>query len=215
MSHSYQGDIPRRGMMLVLASPSGAGKSSISKKLLESEKRLVLSVSATTRERRPGETVGVDYHFSTLEEFNHMIADGAFLEYAKVFGHYYGTPKALVDESLEKGIDVLFDIDWQGTQQIAQQSRGDLVSVFVLPPSTGELEVRLKNRAQDSDEVVAQRMAQASDEMSHWAEYDYVIVNNDLNASVEEVRAILHAERLKRTRQRGLASFVKALRSGQ
>jgi guanylate kinase len=208
-------DIRRRGLMLVLSSPSGAGKTTISRRLLELEPQLALSVSATTRPKRPGETAGIDYHFVDATEFNLMINRGEFLEYAKVFDNYYGTPKAQVSREIARGRDILFDIDWQGTQQLAHNAREDLVSVFVLPPSTRELERRLKSRAQDSAEVVAKRMAKASDEMSHWAEYDYIIVNHDIDSSVESVRAILRAERLRRQRQIGLTDFVKGLREGQ
>lgn len=208
-------EVQRRGLMLVLSSPSGAGKTTISRKLLALEPQLTMSVSATTRPKRPGETAGIDYHFTELTEFNLMVNRGELLEYAKVFGNYYGTPKAPVASALARGRDILFDIDWQGTQQLAQSAREDLVSVFILPPSTRELEQRLKSRAQDSAEVVAQRMAKAADEMSHWAEYDYIIVNHEIDASVAQVRAILVAERLKRQRQVGLHEFVKGLREGQ
>lgn len=207
-------EIRRRGLMLVLSSPSGAGKTTISRRLLTVEPGLVLSISATTRPMRPGETDGADYHFVDRTVFERMIVEGAFLEYAKVFDHRYGTPRAPVEQSLASGRDVLFDIDWQGTQQLAQSAREDLVSVFILPPSVGALEQRLKSRAQDSAEVVARRMAKAADEMSHWAEYDYIIVNDDLEVSIQRVRAILLAERLKRHRQVGLAEFVKGLREG-
>jgi guanylate kinase len=207
-------EIRRRGLMLVLSSPSGAGKTTISRRLLTVEPGLVLSISATTRPMRPGETDGGDYHFVDRAVFDRMIAEGAFVEYAKVFDHQYGTPRAPVEQSLASGRDVLFDIDWQGTQQLAQSARDDLVSVFILPPSIGALEQRLKSRAQDSAEVVARRMAKAADEMSHWAEYDYIIVNDDLEVSIQRVRAILLAERLKRHRQVGLAEFVKGLREG-
>ena len=201
--------------MLVLSSPSGAGKTTISRRLLEGEPGLALSISATTRPMRPGERDGVDYHFVERTDFDLMVNRGEFLEYAKVFDHYYGTPRKPVERSLANGRDVLFDIDWQGTQQLGQSAREDLVSVFILPPSMRALEQRLKTRAQDSAEVVAKRMAKASDEMSHWAEYDYIIVNEDLDASVTRVRAILTSERLKRQRQIGLAEFVKGLREGQ
>jgi guanylate kinase len=206
--------VTRRGLMFVLSSPSGAGKTTIARRLLECDDGIAMSVSVTTRPKRPGEAAGVDYRFVSLEDFNLMVNRGQLLEYAKVFGHYYGTPRALVEEALEAGRDVLFDIDWQGTQQLAQAARDDLVSVFILPPSTAELERRLHNRAQDSDEVVARRMAKAADELSHWAEYDYIVVNADLEESVAEVCAILAAERLKRARQVGLADFVKGLRQG-
>ncbi|MDQ7247244.1 guanylate kinase [Dongia sedimenti] len=208
-------EVKRRGLMLVLSSPSGAGKTTISRKLLGLEPNLTMSVSATTRPKRPGETAGTDYHFVDPTEFGLMINRNEFLEHAKVFDNYYGTPKAPVFEALRGGRDVLFDIDWQGTQQVAQNARDDLVSVFILPPSTRELEQRLKSRAQDSAEVVAGRMAKAADEMSHWAEYDYIVVNHNIEESVTQVRAILTAERLKRQRQVGLPEFVKGLREGQ
>ena len=207
--------IHRRGLMLVLSSPSGAGKTSISRELLHRDRNLVMSVSATTRKKRPSEADGVDYHFVTPTKFNDMIAGQQLLEYAKVFSNYYGTPKEPVDKALAAGQDVLFDIDWQGTQQLAQSARDDLVSVFVLPPSTAELERRLRSRAQDSEKVVAERMSKAADEMSHWREYDYIIVNRDLSESVAQVLAILLAERARRDRQVGLADFVKRLREGQ
>lgn len=208
-------DIRRRGLMLVLSSPSGAGKTTISRQLLELEPQLALSISVTTRAKRPGETAGIDYHFVEATEFNLMINRGEFLEYAKVFDNYYGTPKAQMAQEISLGRDFLFDIDWQGTQQLAHNAREDLVSIFVLPPSTHELARRLHSRAQDSTEVVAKRMAKAADEMSHWAEYDYIIVNHDIESSVESVRAILRAERLRRQRQIGLTHFVKGLREGQ
>jgi guanylate kinase len=207
--------IQRRGLMLVLSSPSGAGKTTISRKLLGLEPNLTMSVSATTRPMRPGEREGIDYHFVEIGAFRSMIERKDFLEHAKVFDNHYGTPKGPVEAALRRGQDVLFDIDWQGTQQVAQAARDDLVSVFILPPSTRELEQRLKSRAQDSAEVVARRMAKAADEMSHWAEYDYIIVNRDIEASVTQVRSILTAERLKRQRQVGLPEFVKGLREGQ
>ena len=207
--------ISRRGLMLVLSSPSGAGKSSISRRLLASEDNLHLSVSATSRKRRPGEVEGVDYQFVNNEDFRLMINNDEFLEYAKVFDHYYGTPRAQVEGNLASGRDVLFDIDWQGTQQLKASAREDLVSVFILPPSVAELERRLMKRGQDTAEVVARRMAEASSEMSHYAEYDYIIINEDLDASVERVASILMAERLKRDRQTGLTGFVKSLREGR
>ena len=207
-------EIQRRGLMLVLSSPSGAGKTTISRRLLDIDPGLVLSISATTRPMRPSEQGGVDYDFVDHATFDRMVAEGAFLEHAKVFDHQYGTPRAAVEKSLAVGRDVLFDIDWQGTQQLAQSARADLVSVFILPPTIAALEQRLKTRAQDSAEVVARRMAKAADEMSHWAEYDYIIVNDDLEVSIQRVRAILLAERLKRHRQVGLAEFVKGLREG-
>ena len=203
----------RRGLMLVLSSPSGAGKTSISRRLLAKENDLELSVSATTRKRRPGEVEGKDYHFVTADDFHLMINNREMLEYAKVFDHYYGTPSAPVMAALGAGRDVLFDIDWQGTQQLADASREDLVSVFILPPSTRDLEKRLLNRAQDNAEVVASRMAKASDEISHYREYDYILINADLEQAVKEVRTILQAERLRRDRQIGLTNFVKGLRA--
>jgi guanylate kinase len=206
--------ITRRGLMLVLSSPSGAGKSTISRRLLESEPNLVMSVSATTRPRRPGEVDGRDYYFVDPTEFNLMVNRGELLEHAKVFGNYYGTPRLPVEEALRAGRDVLFDIDWQGTQQIEGVAGQDLVSVFILPPSTRELERRLRARAQDSDEVVATRMAKAADEISHYPEYQYIILNDDLDHSTIAVRAILAAERLRRERLVGLTDFVKGLRDG-
>lgn len=213
--YSFKNFPERRGMMLILSSPSGAGKSSISRALLDQEKNLIMSVSMTTRPKRPGEQDGVDYHFVNHEKFSSMIAEEGFLEYAKVFDYYYGTPKTPVDKALTQGQDVLFDIDWQGTQQIAGHQHGDLVTIFILPPSTAELERRLKTRAQDSDDVVANRMNKAADEMSHWAEYDYVIINHNLEESITNIRAIIKAESQKRARQTDLSSFVKALRTGQ
>jgi guanylate kinase len=208
-------EIHRRGLMLVLSSPSGAGKTTISRRLLALEPELTMSVSATTRPKRPGETAGVDYHFVDPTEFGLMINRGEFLEHAKVFDNYYGTPRQPVETALRSGADILFDIDWQGTQQLAQSARDDLVSIFILPPSTRDLEIRLKSRAQDSPEVVAGRMAKAADEMSHWAEYDYIVINHDVEKSVAAVRSILIAERLRRQRQVGLPEFVKGLREGQ
>jgi len=208
-------DINRRGVMLVLSSPSGAGKTSISRELLRREPSLSMSVSATTRPKRPGETDGRDYYFVDPTEFGLMTNRGEFLEHAKVFGNYYGTPRKFVEAKLSQGLDVLFDIDWQGTQQLRDTARSDVVSVFILPPSTGELERRLNARAQDPAHVVSQRMSQASNEMSHWPEYDYIIVNRDLDASVAKVQAILSAERTRRERQIGLGDFVRRLRDGR
>ena len=206
-------DIGRRGLMLVLSSPSGAGKTSIARRLLDEEANIVMSVSATTRPPRKGEVEGVDYYFTDKIEFNLMVNRSEMLEHAKVFDHYYGTPSGPVTAALESGCDVLFDIDWQGTQQLAQNARDDLLSIFVLPPSTSELERRLRARALDPVDVVEKRMAQAADEMSHWAEYDYIIVNDDFDRSVASLRAILRAERLRRERSTGLVDFVKRLRS--
>ncbi|MEQ8639473.1 MAG: guanylate kinase [Alphaproteobacteria bacterium] len=206
--------IKRRGLMLVLSSPSGAGKTTLSRALLAQEPGLEMSVSATTRPPRPSEVDGRDYHFMDRVAFNLMLNRRQFLESAKVFGHYYGTPQEPVAAVLAAGHDVLFDIDWQGTQQLAENAREDLVSIFILPPSLTALEERLQSRAQDPAEVVAERMGRAADEMSHWAEYDYVIVNDDFAACLRDVRAILHAERLKRERQSGLSDFVRKLRTG-
>jgi guanylate kinase len=207
--------VHRRGLMLVLSSPSGAGKTTISRELLTREPNLTMSVSATTRQKRPGEAEGIDYHFVDTTTFNLMVNRREFLEHAQVFGNYYGTPREPVERALADGRDVLFDIDWQGTQQLVANAPRDVVKVFILPPSTRELEQRLHTRAQDPQDVVAKRMARAADEMSHWAEYDYVVVNHDIAASVASVQAILAAERLKRERQVGLDDFVKALREGQ
>ena len=204
--------IRRRGLMLVLSSPSGAGKTSIARGLLKQDSQLTMSVSATTRRRRPGEVEGKDYFFMDEAAFKTKINQGYFLEYAEVFDHHYGTPAEAVIKTLEGGHDVLFDIDWQGTQQIKARARQDLVSIFVLPPSTAELERRLLTRAQDTAEVVARRMAKAADEMSHYPEYDYVIINHDLAQSVAAVQTILDAERLRIERQQGLSDFVKQLR---
>ncbi|TBR21339.1 MAG: guanylate kinase, partial [Reyranella sp.] len=199
----------------VLSSPSGAGKTTLSRQLLDNDKQIQLSVSATTRARRSGEKDGVDYHFVDTATFNGMIERGEFLEHARVFDHFYGTPRAPVEAALLAGRDVLFDIDWQGTQQLKEKAGSDLVTVFILPPSTRDLERRLVTRAQDSMEVVQKRMAKAADEMSHWAEYDYQIINRDIATSLMELKAILTAERLKRERQVGLSNFVKALREGR
>jgi guanylate kinase len=207
--------VQRRGLMLVLSSPSGAGKTTLSRQLLDNDKQIQLSVSCTTRQKRPGERDGVDYRFVDTATFRGMIERKQFLEYAEVFGNYYGTPKAPVDDALAAGRDVLFDIDWQGTQQLRDKGRADLVTVFILPPSTRDLEKRLLTRAQDPKEIVAQRMAKAADEMSHWAEYDYVVVNSDIATSLSNLKAILTAERLKRERQVGMSGFVKGLREGR
>lgn len=198
--------------MLVLSSPSGAGKTTLSRRLLNSDAGLSLSVSVTTRPPRKGEVDGHDYHFIDRGRYDHMVANGELLEWAEVFDHCYGTPRALVEATLTAGRDVLFDIDWQGTQQLSAAARSDLVSVFVLPPSTDELERRLRSRAQDSEDVIHRRMAQAADEMSHWAEYDYVVINRDIEHAFANVRAILDAERLRRERQVGLSEFVRSLR---
>jgi len=214
MSSEFPHAVRRRGLMLVLSSPSGAGKTTISREILAQDANIVMSVSATTRPRRPGEQDGVDYNFTDLTAFNLMVNRRELLEYAKVFDNYYGTPAAPVEVLLSGGRDVLFDIDWQGTQQLAEQARDDLVSVFILPPSMVELGRRLESRAQDSAEVVALRMAKAADEMTHYAEYDYIVINRDVAQSVAQTLAILQAERLRRDRQIGLGEFVKGLRQG-
>ena len=201
----------RRGFMFVLSSPSGAGKTTLSRKLLNSEDELTMSISTTTRPMRPGEKESVDYFFVSDERFGELVDAGEMLEYATVFEHSYGTPQDYVDSHLERGKDVLFDIDWQGTRQLAAKRREDLVSVFILPPSMEELEQRLRGRAQDSEEVVQYRMERAADEISHWEEYDYVIVNRDVETALEQIRHILHAERLKRTRQNSLPVFIDEL----
>jgi guanylate kinase len=205
--------IARRGLMLVLSSPSGAGKTTLSRKLLEADPGVELSVSVTTRKQRPGEIDGRDYHFIAAERFETMVRRGELLEWAQVFGHHYGTPRAPVEATLLSGHDILFDIDWQGTQQLRERADHDLVSVFVLPPSMPDLERRLRRRAQDSDEVIRTRMATAAEEMSHWAEYDYVVINTDIDRAFAEVQTILAAERLKRERQTGLSDFVRRLQA--
>jgi guanylate kinase len=201
--------------MLVLSSPSGAGKTTLSRRLLAEFPDLTMSISVTTRPKRPGEQDGVDYSFIDRIDFDLMINKRELLEHAKVFDHYYGTPAGPVEAVLADGRDILFDIDWQGAQQLKQEKRDDLASIFILPPSTKELEQRLKSRAQDSDEVVARRMSKAADEISHWPEYDYVVVNQDMEDALAQVRAILTAERLKRARQTYLVNFVKRLQDGQ
>jgi len=206
--------IARRGLMLVLSSPSGAGKTSIARGLLGEDDAIAMSISVTTRPIRNGEEEGRDYFFVDAGKFEAMVDAGELLEHAEVFGHRYGTPRAPVEAALAKGRDVLFDIDWQGTQQLNAAARDDLVSVFVLPPTTAELERRLRARKRDPEDIVRERMARAADELSHWPEYDYVVVNEDLARSVERVLAILRAERLKRDRQPGLADFVNKLREG-
>jgi guanylate kinase len=203
--------IARRGLMLVLSSPSGAGKTTLSRKLLEADKNISLSVSATTRPRRLGEVHGKDYSFLSNEEFDKWLSQGRFLEHAVVFGNRYGTPEDLVAGALTAGQDVLFDIDWQGTHQLAEKMRSDLVSIFILPPSHEELERRLTNRAQDTHEVVAARMEKAMDEIGHWPEYDYVIINHSVDKALADIQAILNAERLRRTRQTGISEFVGRL----
>jgi guanylate kinase len=205
------GDIKRRGLMLVLSSPSGAGKTTLARRLLESDGNIVMSVSATTRAMRPNEVEGRDYFFVDAEKFQAMVKAGAFLEHATVFSNSYGTPKKPVMDALAAGRDVLFDIDWQGAQQLKEKARDDLVSVFILPPSHDELGRRLHTRAQDSEDVVRARMAKAAGEISHWPEYDYVIVNRDVDVAHAQIKSVLEAERVRRTRQIGLSEFVSAL----
>jgi guanylate kinase len=203
--------ITRRGVMLVLSSPSGAGKTTLSRRLLASDPGIMLSISVTTRPPRADEVDGRDYHFIDAKRFDAMLRGGELLEWARVFDNHYGTPRAPVEDAIGTGRDVLFDIDWQGTQQLREKARSDMVSVFVLPPSGKELERRLHQRAQDSHGVIAGRMAKAVDELSHWAEYDYVIVNHDLDRAFAELQAILAAERVRRGRQTGLSAFVRGL----
>jgi guanylate kinase len=212
-SRRKQKGVVRRGIMFVLSSPSGAGKTTLSRMLLRADRNVELSVSVTTRPKRRGEVDGRDYHFIDPGRFAAMVRSGGLLEWAEVFGHHYGTPRLPVLEALRSGRDVLFDIDWQGTQQLREKARDDLVSVFILPPSVRELERRLHRRAQDSEEIIGARMAKAAGEMSHWPEYDYVIVNSDKRLAFAEVRAILGAERLKRERQIGLSDFVRGLQA--
>jgi len=205
--------IARRGLMFVLSSPSGAGKTTLARLLLKADRNVELSVSVTTRPKRRGEIDGRDYHLIDLARFRAMVKTGKLLEWAEVFNHRYGTPRRPVEKALRAGRDVLFDIDWQGTQQLRERARDDLVSVFILPPTAKELERRLHRRAQDSRDIIGARMAKAAGEMSHWPEYDYVIVNRDIDKAFAEVRAILAAERLKRERQIGLSSFVRELQA--
>ena len=208
--HNLHG-FKRRGVLFVLSSPSGAGKSTIARMLLENEPDLAMSVSATTRPIRPGEVDGKDYHFVSLDKFRDMVANNEFLEWAHVFGQRYGTPRAQVDAMLSAGKDVLFDIDWQGAQQLFQIAGGDVVRVFILPPSMEELNERLVRRATDSAEVINARMQRANAEVSHWDGYDYVLVNDDVDQCFRDVKTILSAERLKRSRQTGLIGFIRKL----
>ena len=216
MTHAQtmtQGMIARRGLMLALSSPSGAGKTSIAGALLKRDPKISMSISVTTRPQRPGERDGVDYHFVSVDRFDELRSGGYFLEWAQVFSHFYGTPHHFVDETLHQGRDVLFDIDWQGVQIMGQVAPQDLVTVFVLPPCRAALYERLVGRAQDGAHIIAERMAKASSEMSHWAEYDYVILNENLQDATDDVHAILRAERLKRVRQTGLLDFVRQLQT--
>lgn len=203
--------IVRRGLLFILSSPSGAGKTTITRSLLERDPQLKISVSVTTRPPRPGEVHGKDYIFITKDEFDHMVESHMLLEYAKVFGHYYGTPLAPVEEALANSQDIIFDIDWQGTQQLKQKLVNDLVTVFILPPGKEELERRLRARQQDHEDVIKERMKKASDEISHYSEYDYIIINRDLEKSIAQAASILEAERCKRRRLTELPDFVRAL----
>jgi guanylate kinase len=201
----------RRGLLIVLSSPSGAGKTTISRMLLEADAEITMSVSATTRPKRPGETEKVDYHFVDEAEFERLITTGEFVEWAPVFGYRYGTPKVPVKDALREGRDILFDIDWQGTQQLKAAMGEDLVSIFILPPSMAELERRLRARGTDTEEVIADRMERAASEISHWPEYEYVLVNHDMEQCLADVRSIVAAERLKKNRQTDLVPFVRGL----
>ena len=205
--------IARRGLMLVLSSPSGAGKTTLSRRLLESDLNVMLSISVTTRKRRPSEMEGRDYYFIDRRRFDELVEMGELLEWAEIFENHYGTPKKAVMDALSAGHDVLFDIDWQGAEQLGRAAPDNIASVFVLPPSVPELERRLHTRAQDDYETIHRRMAKAADEMSHWNEYDYVVINRDLDQAFAEVTAILAAERLKRERQPGLSDFVRSLQA--
>jgi guanylate kinase len=204
----------RRGIMVVLSSPSGAGKTTLTKQMLNTSRNILMSVSATTRQPRPGEVDGEDYIFLSKSKFSEMIDNDEFLEYAKVFDNFYGTPRAPVEDALAGGFDIVFDIDWQGAQQLTQAAANDLVKIFILPPNVQELENRLRSRAQDSDDVIARRMSKSENEISHWAEYDYIIINEDITEAIEELNTIVNAERMKRLRQPWLGSFVKKLVTG-
>jgi len=212
-----ESSLKRRGLMFVLSSPSGAGKTTITRALLDDNADAIISISATTRQRRAGEVHGQDYYFVDMAEFNEMVSKGDMLEHAKVFGNYYGTPRGPVEEALEAGKDIIFDIDWQGTQQLAEIARDDLVTVFVLPPSSEELERRLNNRARDTrekQEDISGRMAKAADEMSHYSEYDYVLINKDVESTIKNAQMILDAERMRRRRQKGLSDMVRGMMNG-
>ena len=201
----------RRGLLIVLSSPSGAGKSTISRLLLEADGQVTMSISATTRPKRPGETHGIDYYFVDDAEFDRMVSAGEFVEWAHVFGYRYGTPKAPVKQALRQGVDILFDIDWQGARQLEPDFGEHLVTIFLLPPTMAELEQRLQRRGTDSEDVIAGRMRRAADEIDHWAEYEYVLVNRDMAACLAQVQAIVTAERSKRVRQTDLVGFVRDL----
>jgi len=204
-------DIARRGIMLIVSSPSGAGKTTLTRNLLEQEENVSLSISVTTRERRASEIDGVHYHFISKRQFEIMRDGGELLEWAEVHGNYYGTPREPVERALEEGRDILFDIDWQGTQQLYERMRSDVVSVFVLPPTAEELKARLERRAEDSPDIIARRLKNAAEEIPHWGEYDYVLVNRDLDKSFARLRGILTAERLKRVQQADIQEFVDKL----
>lgn len=209
--------IKKRGLMYVMSSPSGAGKTTITRALLKNNQNLTMSISATTRQRRAGEVHGQDYYFVTTDEFRDMVDNGEMLEHAKVFDNYYGTPRAPVEHALSEGKNIIFDIDWQGTQQLAEIAREDLVTVFILPPTRSALEQRLRNRAKDtleSESDIRGRMSKAADEMSHYTEYDYVLINEDIDQAIAKAQMILDAEHLKRRRMVGLADFVKGLKDG-
>jgi guanylate kinase len=213
MMHQPEITVARRGLMLVLSSPSGAGKTTLSRRLLEYDPNVELSISVTTRKKRPSEMAGRDYRFIDRRQFDELVEKGELLEWAEVFDNYYGTPKKPVMEALAAGRDVLFDIDWQGTEQLRKAAPNDMVSIFVLPPSIPELERRLHTRAQDDYETIHRRMAKAANELSHWADYDYVVINHDIEQAFADVTAILGAERLKRERQPGLSDFVRGLQA--
>lgn len=204
----------RRGLMIVLSSPSGAGKTTLTRRLLAQEPNMAMSVSVTTRAPRPGERDGVDYYFITKDKFSQLEADDQLLEHARVFDNYYGTPREPVEDALADGKDIVFDIDWQGAQQLTEAAADDLVKIFILPPNMRELEQRLRSRAQDSDEVIAKRMSKSEAEISHWAEYDYVLVNEDVDQALSELLAIVRSERMRRRRQPWLSGFVKRLVDG-
>ena len=206
--------LQRRGLMFVLSSPSGAGKTTITRALLKNNTDLEISISATTRPRRPSEVDGQHYYFTDITEFNTMVDNGEMLEHAKVFNNYYGTPRLPVEQALARGNDVIFDIDWQGTQQLREIAREDLVTVFILPPNSKELERRLRARAQDNEETIRHRMEKASDEMTHYSEYDYVLINNNVDTAIHQAQHILDSERLKRNRIVGLSDFVRGLKEG-
>ena len=205
----FENSLTRRGFMFVLSSPSGAGKTTLSRLLMQNDENLVMSTSYTTRPKRDQEVDGVDYYFVSQTDFDAKVKEGYFFEYAEVFGNFYGTPRSFVEHAIETGRDVLFDIDWQGTRRLTDMARTDIVSVFILPPSMHELERRLRQRNQDSDAIIERRMSRANDEIMHWNEYDYVIINEQIDASLQKILYILKAERLKRIRQHGLRAFVQ------